>query len=611
MQTKVFKRIIFKSLPSHPLMVASFQVLTIYAINVNITNISTVTVLLSMAISITLLFFLFLSYITNDVKRAAIVVTFFCFLFFTYGRLYDVISVLSMFKGVTGRHRYLLPLYIIVAIFGTLWIYRSQLFVKYIETVTYFLNMSGIALVLVAVSMAIINFDWITFGRDISTKSNNSVNKNEDDRGSQGKIKDIQPNVYFIIFDSYSSHKVLNKYYDWDDSGVVDALRAHGFIVNKNAYSNYPFTYLSVAATLNMQYIHEDQGFIDAISKKGYLSSHIKQNKVTERFKSEGYEISINGGFFQKINRAVNNKASIFQDEFVDLVIQISILRILESKYILDRNRMDIINQIEYLKFSNVPKKPTFIFEHVLCPHFPQSFKADGSKPEFYDLYQGTYEKNNYIEQVRFIGAQIIEIIDSIILRDPKAVIIVQSDHGFGAPMGNHLLNHTMPPIEFIDAQYGIISAIYTPPDFIIPERITPVNLFRYVFNNLFDAKYEIFPDRAFFTRYIEPYAFYEVTDQIKQLTGEQTGANEHHISHPSHGNWRSDHRSHDLRPNAAVPLGVAVVPREARGAACVGDPGEDPARSPIGLRLPDNGQWGLTEEGIARPVQWYKRSVQ
>ena len=534
MSTKAFKQINFKSLPFHPLMVVSFQVLTIYAINVNITNISTVVALLLLSISVTVLLFFFLSYVTNDVKRAAIVVTFLCFLFFTYGRLYDAISVLSVFKGVIGRHRYLLPLYIIVAIFVILWIYRSQLFVKYIESITHFLNMSGIALVLGAVSIAVINLDWIAFERDIFTKSNNSVKENENNRGSQGKIKDIRPNVYFIIFDSYASHNVLNKYYGWDDSGVVDALRSHGFIVNINAHSNYPFTTLSLATTLNMQYIHEDKGFIDAISKQKYLSEHIKQNKVIERFKSEGYEILNNGGFFPKRNRSVNNIMSIFSDEFGDLVIQVSFLRILESRYILDRNRIDIINQIEYLKFSPVPKIPTFIFEHVMCPHLPQSFKADGSRPEFYDLYQGTYEEKNYVEQVRFIGTQIIGIIDSIRLRDPRAVIIVQSDHGFGAPMGNYLLNSTMPPIEFIDAQYGMISGIYTPPDFIIPERITPVNLFRYIFNNLFEAKYDILPDRAFYTPNKEPYAFHEVTDQIQKLTGEQTGTNEHHIFHPS-----------------------------------------------------------------------------
>jgi hypothetical protein len=49
-----------------------------------------------------------------------------------------------------------------------------------------------------------------------------------------------------------------------------------------------------------------------------------------------------------------------------------------------------------------------------------------------------------------------------------------------------------------IDSSLGILFAIYTPPGIVIPEKITPVNLFRYLFNNLFDDKLEILPDRFF-----------------------------------------------------------------------------------------------------------------
>jgi hypothetical protein len=411
-----------------------------------------------------------------------------------------------------------------IVIFGTLWIYRSRFYIKYIDNITYFLNMFSIALVLVAVSIAIKHFDWIAFGRDLPTKSNVSVKEIEINKGSQNGTRKYQSNVYFIIFDSYTSHRVLNKYYDWDDSGVVNALRAHGFIVNKNAYSNYPFTSLSLAATLNMQYIQEDQEFIDAISKGGYLSKRIKHNKVMERFKSEGYAISSSGCYFPKNKYRTVNKTSIFSDEFVELVIHVSLLRILESQYILDKNRIDVLEELEYLKHSDVPKKPSFIFSHVMCPHLPQSFKTDGSRPDYYDLYQGKFEKNNYIEQVRFIGIQIVEIMDSIRQRDPRAVIIVQSDHGYGAIIGKYILNNNIPPTEYIDAQYGIISAIYIPAGLDMPKRITPVNLFRYIFNILFDAKYEILPDRVFFTQNKEPYAFHEVTYEINRLMEEQTG---------------------------------------------------------------------------------------
>jgi hypothetical protein len=55
----------------------------------------------------------------------------------------------------------------------------------------------------------------------------------------------------------------------------------------------------------------------------------------------------------------------------------------------------------------------------------------------------------------------------------------------------------------------------------------------------------------------------------------------------------RGDQRSHDPRPDATAPLGIAVVPGEARGRACVGDSGEDPVRSPIGLR------YRITDGGV------------
>lgn len=100
----------------------------------------------------------------------------------------------------------------------------------------------------------------------------------------------------------------------------------------------------------------------------------------------------------------------------------------------------------------------------------------------------------------------------------------MQADHGHGPIIGNYLSDHKRPPLEFIDAQFGILSAIYLPPgimNVMMPEKITPVNLFRYMFNTLFDAKLEIIPDRAFFTAIKEPYAFYEMTNDLKRLKAE------------------------------------------------------------------------------------------
>jgi hypothetical protein len=530
MPINVSKSLKLQSLPFHPFLVVFFQILTIYAVNVNTANIIAVMFVLLMAVFFTALFFLLFSITTKDIKRAAIVVTFYCFLFFTYGRLCDIFLGLPITKLVMGMNRYLLPLYALFIIAGTLWIFRSQWCKKNLEGITYFFNVFGLGLVLVAVLIAITNFDWITFGSKRHQESKAYRIKKEERQVSQNRKNNIpQPNVYYIILDSYSSHSVLKKYYDWDDSGVVDALRARGFSVNKNAYSNYSFTNLSLPATLNMRYIHEDRGFIDANSKSGYLTQIMKQNEVMERFKSEGYAVVSNIGGNRLSNNKhslSNGKKSFLSDDFVALVIHVSILRIMEDELNADALRQNILPILKDLKLFEIPNKSTFIFAYILCPHEPYVFDADGSKPKLVERLlerrdSKGYMKKYYIEQVRFIGTQIIEIVDSLRRRDPSAVIIVQADHGWGYIIGNYLSDHKNPPLEFIDAQLGILSAIYLPPGIVMPENITPINLFRYMFNTLFDANLEVLPDRAFFRTNKEPYAFYEVTNDLKHLMAE------------------------------------------------------------------------------------------
>jgi hypothetical protein len=53
----------------------------------------------------------------------------------------------------------------------------------------------------------------------------------------------------------------------------------------------------------------------------------------------------------------------------------------------------------------------------------------------------------------------------------------------------------------------------------VIPEKITPVNLFRYLFNNLFDDKLEILPDRFFVIEGRKrDYNVSEVTQELKLI---------------------------------------------------------------------------------------------
>jgi hypothetical protein len=219
----------------------------------------------------------------------------------------------------------------------------------------------------------------------------------------------------------------------------------------------------------------------------------------------------------QKENITPYNRArSLFSNELMTGVIQTSFLCIIEYELLADSLRDTILSEMNTLSQADVPSIPTFFYSHIICPHPPYIFREDGSKPKTYESAWGKVDDRKlYIDQVRFIGRKIIEIVDRIKKRDPGAIIILRADHGHGNIVGNYLLYAGKPPLAFIEAQFGMFSAISLPVGISIPERNMPVNLFRYLFNALFNAKLEILPDKAFFTHLEEPFHFYEVTNDL------------------------------------------------------------------------------------------------
>lgn len=512
-----------ESFPYHFLLIAAFQILSLYAINVNKIDISDALSILFLAVLLTSLLFLVILIITRNIQQSGVIATFYCFFFFIYGRLYEIFFGFVIAGLFVGRNKYLLPIFVIFLIAGTVFLFRSQWFKNTLNRITYLLNIFALSLVAISILMAVINFDWTLYGKKakLQVKDDNITITTQQDKKTPESSGLKTPNVYFMIFDSYASPEVLRKYYGWNDHDLVDSLRSRGFTVNENAFCNYPFTILSINSYLNMGYIHEEPEFMNAKSKWGYMENRIEQNKVMSYFQSQGYNVVTtktgNEKYkVQKENVIYNRVRSLFSNELMEAVIHTSLLFIIEFELRADFLRDTILSEISALSQADLPSIPTFYYSHILCPHQPYIFREDGSKPKIYESAWGKIEnRNKYIAQVRFIGRKILEVVDSIRKRDPGAVIIVRSDHGHGNIVGNYLLNLGKPPLAFLESQYGILSATYLPIGISIPEKNTPVNLFRYLFNTLFNAKLEVLPDKAFFTPLDEPFDFHEVTNEL------------------------------------------------------------------------------------------------
>ena len=210
-------------------------------------------------------------------------------------------------------------------------------------------------------------------------------------------------------------------------------------------------------------------------------------------------------------------------------------LRIIENNLIVNQLRNDIQSKLQFLKDFVPGNKPVFVNMHIMVPHSPFIFRHDGSRPKYFESAFGKFEdKDKFVEQVRFASSEIIKILDNIKANDPNAIIIVQADHGYGGDDDIKYLNRNsaaalddrreqIPPSYYLDQRFGILSAIYSPISLGIKENSTPVNLFRFIFNRLFNENNDYLPDSSYFALIKQPYMFHNITDSLSNVNSQLT----------------------------------------------------------------------------------------
>ena len=522
----------FKSFPYHPFFIVIFQILSIVSININEVSFRTIFYVLIIFLILTSFFF-WISIFFIEKRLGAIIISFFGFFFFLYGRVLDYfiknpINIIDL-----TRNKNFLPIFVGFLLFIGFYIYRNYRIKSNIDLITKYANQFSGGLVFVSIFTMGLHYDWTLLNE---VKIFNGKEKKSKLVVPPGILTELDyksnPNIYFLIFDSYPSQRVLSHYYSYNDSGFVSDLKSKGFDVNQNARSNYCFTGASITSTLSMRYLHLDSEFKTAYNQDNYISKFYSDNYVINRLESEGYDIISN---FDKEDKRFANEKSFFLDDFVQLVIHLSMLRIIENNLIVNQLRNDIQSKLQFLKDFVPGNKPVFVNMHIMVPHSPFIFRHDGSRPKYFESAFGKFEdKDKFVEQVRFASSEIIKILDNIKANDPNAIIIVQADHGYGGDDDIKYLNRNsaaalddrreqIPPSYYLDQRFGILSAIYSPISLGIKENSTPVNLFRFIFNRLFNENNDYLPDSSYFALIKQPYMFHNITDSLSNVNSQLT----------------------------------------------------------------------------------------
>jgi len=108
-------------------------------------------------------------------------------------------------------------------------------------------------------------------------------------------------------------------------------------------------------------------------------------------------------------------------------------------------------------------------------------------------------EKKGYINQIQFANSQALAIVDQILANSKTPpIIIIQGDHGLEVGERNLILNAIYLPEAGRDDLYSSIS---------------PVNTFRVIFDNYFNADLPLLPDNSFYSKYEDKLAVTPVDD--------------------------------------------------------------------------------------------------
>jgi len=496
--------------PWHPYLFAVFPV--VFLVMRNLGNVAAGDLVLAMLIIGSMVGFSLavLKRILHDEDRAALIVTLWLLAFFSYGHLRRLMADSLLAHTQWDRTSVTLGIVFSPLLIGTLLAFRTS---QSLAQVTRAFNIFAIALLATSVVPLVA---VLRANRPITAAQADAPMRLS--AGPEGL-----PDLYFLVLDGYANGKVLQEFYGFDNTDFLTHLREQGFQVHDNARSNYALTALSLAATLNFEHM------TDVASDAGSASNDlrvpqrmIRTARAFRELRSLGYSVvHFSSGWESTDTSAVADIAIPCGpvSEFLLTLARTSLLRLLdEYTQIIGGRAASRVNCI-FSRLTDLPRgqQPMAVFAHILSPHPPFVFAADGTvraQGVVQSGPDGWHDKNAYVQQLRYINFRVQVLVGALALRGRQPVVVIQSDHGPASSGGWE----TSDP-RLIRERMQILNAILIPgSSAIVPPDLTPVNTFRFLFNHYFNAKLDMLPNTTYFSTYEAPYDLREVDPGSLQL---------------------------------------------------------------------------------------------
>ena len=329
------------------------------------------------------------------------------------------------------------------------------------------------------------------------------------------------PDIYFIVLDAYTREDYLRQVFEYDNGPFLDSLRDRGFYIADKSRSNYMFTQMSLASTLNFDYIEEDllenvvENWDAAVPR---LAGKIWNSKTVAFLKERGYEFVTFPSYIasteiRSADRYIKPKTSGGLTEFQNALINRTPFRVLMRR--LDTPRIfPFFFPFDAIESLERQRRPMFVFAHVMAPHLPHTVDAEGrhyaSPPTYIEGYRN---------EVAYLNKRIDEMLASVLPERPNSVFVIQGDHGPWSDWDGNAEGRHEPwrgtREDYIRDRTAILNAYYFPGggyDALYPE-ITPVNTFRVLLNRFFGTDLPLLEDKTYL--YNEDASEYSVIREV------------------------------------------------------------------------------------------------
>lgn len=358
---------------------------------------------------------------------------------------------------------------------------------------------------------------------------------------------ETRPHVVICIVDGMGRADLYRELYDLDLSAEVAGFEALGFEVADEAWSDYPLTSVAVPSMFNMQRVERLKEAVEGPEPTSLeLANTVVHSELSRLLRPLGYRtVHVDGGVEHFARGGFDETLGPTAERRMTELDRLVIMRSLPGQLgLVSSGRLgEVIDPFAYHRrcvrygFSRLPEllrseTPTLAFCHILTPHAPFLFNADGTATDEFlglssqgtpfaegsELHDNDPERQAlYREacrrQAAFALRRALEASREALQSAARpAILLVTGDHGPGC-----WHDHTKPDRTLHRERFAIFHALHMPAGrrFALPERTTPIGTLRRAMNAGFGLDLPEAEVRMTYVPIGRPFAATDVTERI------------------------------------------------------------------------------------------------